>query len=223
MKHLSRISILALAALLFAWSAHAQPVDLGPYYNLVEGRQILYLNLEYDGVSLVPDDTVVQVVTPLASGLTGVLDYHSTSWDLEDLALWQEEADGHYFAGNVKVDTGEIEIHYPPVGPIGGLMEVGVPVVDEAWIIKDGVLDHQERYELSLLATGASCQTAAGTFDDCAVLLLEIFVSDTLVEQQYLIWARDVGEILAFFLTKTAGPSLELTSVLVAVDILNLP
>lgn len=85
--------------------------------------------------------------------------------------------------------------------------------------IKDAVLDHQERYELSLLTTGASYTTAAGTFDDCAVLLLEIFVSDTLVEQQYLIWAKDVGEILAFFLTNTGL----VHSAMIAVDILNLP
>lgn len=219
MKRIGSLCVLTVAILVSAWSANAQPVDLGPYFNLVDGRQILYLNLDHNGVSLVPDDTVAQVVAPLGSGLIGVLDYHSPTWDLEDLALWQEEADGHHFAGDVKVDTGEIEIHYPPVGPIGGLMEVGVPVVDEAWIIKDGVLDHQERYELSLLATGVSYPTPAGTFDDCAVLLLEIFVSDTLVEQQYLIWAKDVGEVVAFFLTDTGF----LYSATIAVDILNLP
>lgn len=218
-----RITILAVAALACAWSAHAQVVDLGPYYNLTGGRQFHVVEFVDEGAGFVLDDTFIETITPLGGGLIGELESHPPAWGLEHLEIWQEQADGHHLVGDVELDTGDTEFYYPPVGPVDGLMEIGVPLVDEAWIVKDGALDHQERFELTLLATGIPCETEAGTFEDCAVIQVDIFVSDTLVQQVYLVWAKDVGEILNFTYVNLGGPSLVLESIHITWDILNLP
>jgi hypothetical protein len=222
MKGLSRICILTVAALVSAWSAHAQPVDMGPYFNLDTGRQLLIVELVDEGSGFALDDVHVQTITSLGAGLKGELSYFAPLWGFEDVGLWQELADGHHLLGYIEVDTGDTEYYYPPVGPVDGLMEIGVPVVDEAWVVADGALDRLERLELTLLATGLEYQTAAGLFDDCAAVQADIYVSDTLVQTHYFVWARDVGEILAFEYVNVGGP-LVLRAIHITVDVLALP
>ncbi len=217
------ISILAVAILTYALPAPAQPVDLGPYYNLVDGRQLLVIELVDEGSGFALDDIFIQTISTLGGGLIGEWESYPPAWGLEQLGIWQEMADGHHIVGDVELDTGDTEYYYPPVGPVDGLMEVGVPLEDAAWVVKDGFLDHLETFELTLLATGLQYQTAAGLFEDCAVVQVDILVSETLVQQVYLVWAKDVGEILNFTYVNLGGPSLFLESIHITVEVLNLP
>ena len=124
MKKLGRVCILAIAALACTWNAHAQSVDMAPYYNLAAGRQLVIVELVDEGSGFVLDDMYVQSIASLGGGLTGELSYFAPLWDFEDVGLWQQEADGHHLVGYIEVDTGETEFYYPPVGPVDGLMEI---------------------------------------------------------------------------------------------------
>ncbi len=222
MQKFSRISILAVAILLVASHAHAQAVDLAPYFNLDPGRQFLIVEVVDDGSGLVMEDIHIESLTDLGGGVTGELALFSPGWTLEDVGLWKKETDGHYLLGYIETDTGETEVHAPPLGPVDGLMTIGVPLVRECWMVKDGVPDSLQRFEITLLATGVSYQTAAGVFEDCAVIQVDISVSSVLVQQVYLVWAKDVGEILDFEFVNDGG-SMVLQSIHITVDILNLP
>ncbi len=191
-----------LLATLFAGEAYGQCIDLDPYVNMTTGRTLLYMDFDTDGSGgLIPDpddlhvETVVDIDIP--SGLKGEVTIPLPSGIPDHITLWQLLADGHHYFGGSDLPSSGVTIAYPPPGPIDGCMDVGETVVMDYWEIIGGVPDHQRRVEYTLVATGLSFDTPAGSFDDCALIMMDHYENEVFRGRDYWVLALGVGQIIS--------------------------
>jgi hypothetical protein len=170
-------------------SADAQVVDVESYLDFTDGRTAVY----YPWHAL--------TVIPLGENLKGeVISYPAILpgvWTPSDVVIWSFEQDGHSQLGVYSLSMQEFLQRFdPPLGPFGGLMEVGQSTVvqtyeqisGEFWTVED-----------TLLAAGFSFTTPAGTFDDCILVVDEFSIMPSAqVYSNFWVCARDVGPILGF-------------------------
>ncbi len=176
------------------------PVDLAPYYNLTHGTNLLYLQFKDQGAGWEYDLLRLETITALGSGYLGqVVAFDSTAgWANQWMDVFEPQTDGAYFLGAYDLQEAEWQLFSsPPMGPVGGEMTAGDPVVAEGlWIDPQSGESDEVVFYTILVEAGLSFETPAGTFDDC-VLIVQDLVRDGVYARHFVeILARDVGRVL---------------------------
>jgi hypothetical protein len=196
--------------MLFGGNVFAQCVDLGPYFNLVVGNTLAYLDFDEDGAGgLIPDVNFLYSVLDLGGGLKGGTYFFPPTWDPTDIVIWAENPDGHYHVADYDFSEQELEASYPAAGPIDGCMDEGQTLEVEWWEFLNGAYNGHIEMEMTLAAVGFSYQTPAGNFDDCVLLVTDQYEDGSYLGRQIWVMARDVGMVLGVTL-KWMGATLGL-------------
>ncbi len=204
---MKRIIYFAVILVLGPCSLNAYALDLAPYFNLTEGRTLVYDRYDFQAGVPVFDGSFATVVVSLAPGVKGNLQLELPGVEPNNLDIWILEADGHHWLGELDIPAGILNHAEPPPGPVDGTMEVGQLVSFDFQEFENGVFQGATRVEETLLAANVPCPpTTAGTFNDCVYILLEMYFDGFLDERSIWIWANNVGPVLEYILAPDGTP-----------------
>jgi hypothetical protein len=201
------VCVMCSVVVFFVGNADAQCIDLGPYFNLVVGNTLAYLDYDEDGAGgLVEDENFVYSVLDLGPWYKGATYFFPPTWEPTDVILWVVGPDGHYHLADYDFSEAELEVSYPAAGPIDGCMEEGSYLEVDWWEFVNGAYNGQIHMKMSLEAAGFSYSTPAGDFDDCVLLVTDQYENGSYMGRQIWIMAREVGMVLGLTLRWRESP-----------------
>ena len=173
-------------------------IDIGLYLNLTAGTALEYIHLIDEGTGFEAEGMYINVVGQLSEELMAEAKFQPPDYSPEVLKLYQSQIDGFYRLGEFNLMSGELIFLYDPaIGPIDDAMEVDETVVHEYVVMyPGGVSEGPFRLERTLLFTGVSTTSPAGTFEDC-VIIRELYYDEyeVLSDQVLTMLANGVGPV----------------------------